>query len=95
MYKNTYTQKAVDNLFDIYTQKNANAQFYKIDGCLVDNYIITGDNLKTAIIKEVYLNEWSSAYSIILYNKTPKKYQRIIDLLNDGDDEKASRLFYQ
>lgn len=30
---------------------------------------------KTIVIKEVYLNEWSSAHTIRMYNKLPKKYQ--------------------
>ena len=88
-----YTQKAVDGLILQYgNDKDFN--IYKIDGCLLDSYIITSEKYKTAIIKEVYLNEWSSAYSVVFYNKTPLKYQKIIDLLESENYEKASKLFY-
>lgn len=36
------------------------------------------ENKKTIIIKEQYLNAWSSAHSIRMYNKTPKKYEKFI-----------------
>ena len=29
---------------------------------------------KSIIIKEVYINEWSSGHTIRMYNKLPKKY---------------------
>lgn len=74
---------------------NKGGDVLKIDGCLVDNYICFGENLKTAIIKEVYLNEWSSANSVVLYNKTPKKYEKVIDAIMNGEnDEKISKLFF-
>lgn len=34
--------------------------------------------LKFIVIKEVYLNEWSSAHTIRKYNKIPKKYEKIL-----------------
>lgn len=50
------------------------------EGCLgAGDWILTGEKLKTCIIKEVPLNEWSTAHSIRLYNKCPKKYQKIIE----------------
>lgn len=38
-----------------------------------------GEGLKTAIIKEVYLNEWSSAHTVRMYNETPKKYEKMLE----------------
>ena len=35
--------------------------------------------LKTFIIKEYYINEWSSGHSIIGYNKMPKKYEKMLE----------------
>ena len=35
-------------------------------------------SLKFIVIKEVYLNEWSSAHTIRKYNKIPKKYEKIL-----------------
>ena len=33
----------------------------------------------TIVIKEVYLNEWSSGHTIRKYNETPKKYLKHIE----------------
>ena len=56
-----------------------------------ENYHIKGGSLglgliicqapgkKTAIIQETYLNAWSSGHTIRLYNKTPQKYQKLIE----------------
>lgn len=89
----TYTQKAVENLINQYFEKGGSV--YEIEGCLQDNYILTADGYKTAIIKERYINEWTSGQSITLYNKTPKKYQQVIDLLEDDEIEKANKLFFR
>jgi hypothetical protein len=34
---------------------------------------------KVVLIKEVFLNEWSSGHTIRKYNKMPKKYESMID----------------
>lgn len=36
--------------------------------------VLFGNGLKTVVVKEVYINQWSSGHSIRMYNKTPKKY---------------------
>jgi len=36
---------------------------------------------KTIVINEYYINSWSSGHNIRMYNKTPKKYQKIIDFV--------------
>lgn len=87
-----YSYKAVDQLINHYLNKGATViEFY---GSLCDNYILYGDGLKTTIVREVYINPWSSAQSIRMYNKAPAKYQRIIDEYENGDDEKARALFF-
>lgn len=40
--------------------------------------ILYGDGLKTAVIQERYLNEWSSTHTIRFYNLTPVKYLKAI-----------------
>lgn len=47
------------------------------------------------IITEKYLNEWSSAVTIRQYNKIPKKYKQVIDLLDNGEIDEANKLFYK
>lgn len=93
----TYSYKAVDNLINRYAEKTdnfSNGGIIEFCGSLCDNYILFGDGLKTTIIREKYLNEWSSGSTIRMYNKTPEKYQRIIDLWLDGDEEAAEKLFF-
>ena len=41
--------------------------------------ICHGEGLRTAIIKEVPLNEWSSAHTIRVYKKMPKKYLAMLE----------------
>lgn len=93
MVKNLYSYSAVDKLIadavEIY-----GADVYTVEGSLLDNYIITGEKIKTFIVKEVYLNEWASAYSVRAYEKTPEKYEKIIELLENGEEERAAKLFF-
>lgn len=91
--KKIYGLDALNNLIEKY-QKRENFEQYQIDGCLLDNYILTADNTKTAIVKEIYLNAWSSGYNITLYNNIPKKYKKVIDLLDDEKYDKAEKLFF-
>lgn len=65
-------------------------KYHELDGYVTEveagtlGYGITvcfGEGLKTCIITEVYLNEWSSAHTIRFYNKMPKKYEQMLDKL--------------
>lgn len=88
-----YNQKAIDNIFKQY-EKHENFIAWTIPGALVDGYILTADGCKTTIIKEVYLNEWSSAYSVRMYNRIPAKYQKIIDMIEDeASNEEVIKAF--
>lgn len=75
-----YTISQINQLINQYTNKGG--ELYQIqEGCLLDYglAILYGENLKTIIIKEKYLNEWSSAYTLRLYNKIPKKYEKMLE----------------
>lgn len=76
---NLYTYKDAEKLMNHYIEKGGDV--YVLDeGSLVYGLVVcTGEGLKTAVIKEVYQNCWSSLQSIRLYNKLPKKYERMID----------------
>lgn len=41
--------------------------------------ICYGDGLKTAVIREIYINPWTSAHTVRFYNSMPKKYAAMID----------------
>lgn len=51
--------------------------------------ICHGEGLKTAVITEVYLNEWSSAHKIRFYNEMPKKYRQMLDDMENQEGETA------
>ena len=75
-----YTCSAIKDLIDKYIEKGGK-MFEIKPGCLGYGLIILyGDSLKTAVIQEVPLNEWSSAHKLRMYNKIPKKYKEMIDV---------------
>lgn len=92
-----YSYSAVEELLKRYSESGREYVGYTIPGSLLDGMIITGDKLKTAIIKEVYLNEYSSGATIRLYNKIPAKYARVIEMIEEAEDgdEKAQERIYR
>lgn len=77
-----------------YCEKAHDALCYVLSGSLLDNYILTSSDKKIAIIKEHYLNEYSSGHTIRFYNQLPKKYEEVITLLDNEEEEKARKLFF-
>lgn len=78
---NTYTLEAVENLIQKYYKKDPEMEMVEvIDGVLgYGTTVLRGQNLKTAVIQERYVSPWSSTHTIRLYNKTPKKYENLIE----------------
>lgn len=75
-----YTFQAAEKLIQKYSELENSQVIQTDEGSLgIGDWICTAPGKKTAIIKEVFLNEWSSGQTIKLYNKTPKKY---IEILN-------------
>lgn len=88
-----YTYKAVNAFIE--KMINDGAEVYAISGALADSYIITpSKHYKGAIIKEQYLNEWSSGQTVRHFSRISEKTQKIIDLICDGEEEQAARLLY-
>lgn len=77
------TLENVGKLIDRYIERGG--QVHQInEGVLMHGEWLLFDTngmLKTVIIKEVYVNEWTSKQTVRMYNKTPLKYQKIIDRL--------------
>lgn len=74
-----YSLKLVDKLFAKYAEQGGVITTLE-EGVL--GYGLTvchGDGLKTAVVREVALNEWSSDHSIRFYNRMPKKYEAMIE----------------
>ena len=76
-----YALNAVEELLQRYVNKDPNTEIIEvIPGSLgYGTTVVIAEGLKTAIIQERYLNEWSSGHTIRLYNKTPKKYLDLIE----------------
>jgi len=76
LYDLTTCEKLINNYIEQF-----NGEYYQIfEGSLGLGKIIlyNGKGRKSIIIEEVYLNEWSSAHKIRMYNDLPKKYEKLI-----------------
>jgi hypothetical protein len=77
-----YTNEVVQNLIDNYIKKNGEV-IEVVEGCLgYGTTICLGDGLKYAIIQEVFLNHWNSGHTIKMFNKLPKKYEKLLEQVN-------------
>lgn len=75
---NLYTSKAVDQLINHYIEKGGEVTELE-EGVLGHGHLLLhGAGLKTTVVKEVYINEWSSGHKVRSYNETPKKYEKLI-----------------
>ena len=73
-----YSLKACENLMQEYADRGGYA-FTMQEGTLGLGLVICfGKGLKTSVIKEVTLNEWSSGHTVRMYNKMPKKYENML-----------------
>jgi hypothetical protein len=71
---NYYSLSACENLIKKYLDLGGTVETIE-DGVLgLGTVVCYATGKKTAIIKEVYINDWSSAHTVRMYNKTPKKY---------------------
>jgi hypothetical protein len=77
----TYTNKAYDKLVDKWNNLGGNIDIIE-DGSLasVGLAIFTKKGYKSIVIKEVYLNDWSSCLGVTQYKKLPKKYNKLISV---------------
>ena len=74
-----YNYKEVDKLIARYNEIEGANCTQLSEGVLGSgDWVLTAPNKKTAIVKEVPVNEWTSTHTIKMYNKTPKKYIKFI-----------------
>ena len=51
-----------------------------VEGCLgLGITICQAEGKKAAVIKEFFVSSWSSGHTITMYNKLPKKYEKMIE----------------
>lgn len=80
-----YSCEEIDQLLNRYTEADGEILQMR-EGVLGHGDLLLYDKkgkLKTIVIHEVYLNEWSSAHTVRKYNKCPKKYQDLIERMAD------------
>lgn len=76
-----YTTTAVDNLISQYIELGGEA-ITITEGCLGHGLLVLRCNgYKTVIVTEVFVNHWNSGHKVRFYNKTPKKYEALIEKL--------------
>jgi hypothetical protein len=74
-----YTLKACENLMQKFVDLGGEVLTVK-EGCLgLGTTICFAEGKKTAVIQEVFLNAWSCGHTIRMYNKLPKKYEKMIE----------------
>lgn len=79
--KSVYTIESTQKLIDDYISEGGEL-FQMRDGVLgLGDFVLydLAGNLKTYIVHEIALNEWSSGQSIRAYNRMPEKYRAMIE----------------
>ncbi len=77
--KSLYTCSAVEKLMNAYAEKGGEITEIEEGSLGYGFMILHGEGLKTTVVKEVYINEWSSGHTIRKYNKCPEKYRKILE----------------
>lgn len=74
-----YDLKQCEKLIDTYIDMGGSIMQIE-DGCLGLGTLLLHDapGKKSILIKERFLNEWSSTHTIRQYNKLPKKYAELV-----------------
>lgn len=74
----TYTLQSIERLINHYLNKGG--ALVEIQGGVLGygKILLYAPGLKTCIIQERYLNEWSSTHTIRMYNKIPNKYLKYL-----------------
>lgn len=77
--KHLYGSDAIDQLARQYV--DLGGQVYTLEeGSLGWGVtVLLAPGYKSVVIKEVYINPWSSGHAVRKYNQLPGKYQQIID----------------
>ena len=70
-----YSLSSCEQLISEYLELGGSVEVIE-EGCLgLGTVVCKAEGYKTAVIREIYLNEWSSTHIVRMYNKTPKKYE--------------------
>lgn len=74
-----YTSQAIQELADYYIE-NGGDVYEVVEGTLGwGTTIMMRSGWKSIVVKEAYVNEWSSGHTVRRYNSLPKKYQVMLE----------------
>lgn len=73
-----YSLESIGKLISRYEERGGQTTTVEEGSLGYGTTLLHGDGLKTAIIQEKYLNEWSSGHTIRFYNKMPAKYKSLM-----------------
>ena len=74
-----YTSSAIQELADYYVE-NGGEVYELVEGTLGwGTTVMVRDGWTSIVVKEVYINEWSSGHTVRRYRILPKKYQTMIE----------------
>jgi len=77
-----YNYKEIDKFIERYASFENSTVIQTREGVLGSgDWVCIAPNKKTAIIKEIFVNEWQSTHTVRLYNNTPKKFINLIKKL--------------
>jgi hypothetical protein len=81
--KSNYSLAYCEELIDRYVNTYGGECTTIVEGCLGLGTVLLhwAEGKKTILIKEYYINAWNSGHSVRCYNKMPKKYERILDVM--------------
>lgn len=74
-----YTLSACEDLMSRYCERGGEAVTLQEGTLGLGLVVCHGEGLKTAVIREFYINPWSSGHTIRMYNKMPQKYARMLE----------------
>jgi hypothetical protein len=78
MRHSTYALSACTEIISRYVKLDGDVTTLEEGVLGLGTVICTGIGLKTTIIQEIPLNEWSSTHTIRMYNRIPKKYLALL-----------------
>ena len=74
-----YSSEAVENLAQKYIARGGIITVLEESVLLEYGLaIFQADGAKSTVVRDKFLNEWSSAYIVRMYNKLPKKYEQML-----------------
>jgi len=77
--KNLYSLQAVQSHIEKYISIGGEV-IEAVHGSLgYGTTICKANGKKSTVIQEVFVNSWSSSHTITLYNKLPKKYEKLLE----------------